>query len=93
MAYHCTSGELSGPGAELLIRFHTSKEERKRYTILTHGDTDTVVALLGKKLQVFTLHQSYKQIPTPFTFNLVGISETFEKTTSSLYYRTIMWST
>ena len=42
------SGELSGPGAELLIRFHTSKEERKRYTILTHGDTDTVVALLGK---------------------------------------------
>ena len=45
------SGELSGPGAELLIRFHTSKEERKRYTILTHGDTDTVVALLGKLIQ------------------------------------------
>ena len=41
------AGELSGPGAELLIRFHTSKQERKRYTILTHGDTDTIVALLG----------------------------------------------
>lgn len=42
----CT-GELSGPGAELLVRFHTSSEDRPRYTIRTHGDTDMIVALLG----------------------------------------------
>ena len=40
-------GELSGPGAELLVRFHTSSEDRPRYTIRTHGDTDMIVALLG----------------------------------------------
>ena len=42
-----SAGELSGPGAELLIRFHTSPEIRQRYTILTHGKTDMIVALLG----------------------------------------------
>ena len=41
------TGELSGPGAELLIRFHTSDKDRPRYTIQTHGDTDMIVALLG----------------------------------------------
>lgn len=45
--YEPHHGELSGPGAELFIRFRTSKEDRPRYTILTHGDTDMVVALLG----------------------------------------------
>jgi hypothetical protein len=40
-------GELSGPGAELLIRFHTSAKDRPRYTIQTYGDTDMIVALLG----------------------------------------------
>lgn len=40
-------GELSGPGAELLVRFHTSKMDRARYTIQTMGDTDMIVALLG----------------------------------------------
>lgn len=41
------TGELSGPGAELLVRFHTSSEERARYTIQTLGNTDMIVALLG----------------------------------------------
>ena len=41
------TGELSGPGAELLVRFHTSKEDRPHYTIRTIGDTDMIVALLG----------------------------------------------
>ena len=46
--YKCLyTGELSGPGAELLIRFHTSSEVKKRYTILTHGQTDMIIALLG----------------------------------------------
>ena len=45
-------GELSGPGAELLIRFHTSPEIRQHYTILTHGETDTIVALLGMFLAI-----------------------------------------
>ena len=40
-------GELSGPGAELLVRFHTSTDDRARYTIQTFGDTDMIVALLG----------------------------------------------
>ena len=40
-------GELSGEGVELLVRFHTSKEDRARYTVQTMGDTDMVVALLG----------------------------------------------
>ena len=43
----CVTGELSGQGAELLLRFHTSDKERPRYTIQTHGDVDTVIALLG----------------------------------------------
>ena len=42
-----TAGEFSGPGAELLVRFHTSSEDRARYTIQTLGDTDMIVALLG----------------------------------------------
>ncbi len=41
------SGELSGQGAELLIRFHTSTRERPQYTIRTHGDCDMIIALLG----------------------------------------------
>lgn len=40
-------GELSGLGAELLIRFHTSTRERPQYTIRTHGDCDMIIALLG----------------------------------------------
>ena len=40
-------GELSGQGAELILRFHTSETEQIRYTIQTHGDCDMVVALLG----------------------------------------------
>ena len=40
-------GELSGQGAELLIRFHTSTRERSQYTVRTHGDCDMVIALLG----------------------------------------------
>jgi hypothetical protein len=40
-------GELSGMGAELLLRFRTSEKERPRYTIQTHGDCDMVLALLG----------------------------------------------
>ena len=47
ICYTFILGELSGQGAELLLRFHTSKEERTRYTIQTHGDCDMVVALLG----------------------------------------------
>ena len=50
------AGELSGPGAELLIRFHTSPEVKKRYTILTHGQTDMIVALLG----IFRVKNSYR---------------------------------
>jgi len=42
------TGELSGAGAELLVRFHTSRKQTQRYTIRTHGHTDMVVALLGK---------------------------------------------
>lgn len=45
--FYYPTGELSGPGAELLVRFHTSSEERARYTIQTLGDTDMIVALLG----------------------------------------------
>jgi len=45
--YSVCTGELSGPGSELLVRFHTSSEIKKRYTILTHGHTDMIVALLG----------------------------------------------
>ncbi|XP_064399570.1 zinc metalloproteinase nas-14-like [Halichondria panicea] len=45
--YEPHKGELSGPGAELLIRFHTSKDDRPRYTIQTHGDCDMILALLG----------------------------------------------
>ena len=41
------AGELSGMGAELLLRFHTSSKERPRYTIQTHGDVDMILALLG----------------------------------------------
>ena len=41
------TGELSGQGAELLIRFRTSTRERPQYTIRTHGDCDMVIALLG----------------------------------------------
>ncbi len=41
------AGELSGPGAELLIRFRTSRDDRPRYTIQTHGNCDMVLALLG----------------------------------------------
>ena len=55
------AGELSGPGAELLIRFHTSPEVRKRYTILTHGQTDMIVALLGM-IQVKNSHKSCANI-------------------------------
>ena len=46
-AIYMTTGELSGPGAELLVRFHTSPKDRTRYTIQTLGDTDMIVALLG----------------------------------------------
>ena len=60
--YQCLcAGELSGPGAELLIRFHTSPEEKKRYTILTHGQTDMIVALLGM-LQVKNSYTSCANI-------------------------------
>jgi hypothetical protein len=45
--YEPNKGELSGSGAELLVRFHTSSEDRARYTIQTLGDTDMIVALLG----------------------------------------------
>ena len=41
------AGELSGQGAELLLRFRTSEKERPNYTIQTHGDIDMVLALLG----------------------------------------------
>ena len=40
-------GELSGQGAELLVRFRTSARDRPQYTIRTHGDCDMVIALLG----------------------------------------------
>ena len=52
LKFCCILGELSGPSAELLIQFHTSKEKRK-YTIQTH---DTIVALLGKTI-TFLCHQ------------------------------------
>lgn len=42
-----STGELSGMGAELLLRFHTSNKDRPRYTMQTHGDVDMVMALLG----------------------------------------------
>ena len=56
---HVFLGELSGPSAELLIRFYTSKEERKHYTILTHGDTDTVVALITGQDMIRKLRRQY----------------------------------
>ena len=40
-------GELTGQGAELLLRFHTSEKDRVRYTMQTHGEVDMVMALLG----------------------------------------------
>ena len=46
-ALHNIIGELSGQGAELLIRFRTSTRERSQYTVRTHGDCDMVIALLG----------------------------------------------
>ena len=45
--YSAPSGELSGQGAELLVRFHTSTRDRPQYTIRTHGDCDMIIALLG----------------------------------------------
>ena len=45
--YNPYTGELTGMGAELLLRFRTSEKERPRYTIQTHGDCDMVLALLG----------------------------------------------
>ena len=47
LSFSVPSGELSGQGAELLIRFHTSTRDRPQYTIRTHGDCDMVIALLG----------------------------------------------
>ena len=44
---HTPVGELSGMGAELLLRFRTSEKDRPRYTIQTHGNCDMVLALLG----------------------------------------------
>ena len=45
--FYTSLGELSGMGAELLLKFHTGEKNRPRYTIQTHGDIDMVLALLG----------------------------------------------